>query len=251
MGFPNSMVSLIMTCIRTVSFSILINGQPTDKFQPQRGIRQGDPLSPYIFIICAEVLSGLISESQEKGLIHGISMATNAPNITHLLYADDSLLFCKASPKEALVIHNILKKYQHMSGLKVNMDKSEMVFSPNIDHITRTSFQANLPVKISNSISKLNTTLYMMFLKLLLALILVMLGEVSLKLFGLSIKVVFGKLVMGKRLEFLRIIGFPFKMVSKFYLQETFPITNLGSMIFFKTTLLTGITLSYMLFSLL
>lgn len=154
MGFPNKIVSLIMSCIKTVSFSILINGQTTDKFQPQRGIRQGDPLSPYLFIICAEILSGLINDCKDKGQIHGISVATNAPSIMHLLYADDSLLFCKAKPEEALVIHNILKKYQLMSGHKVNMDKSEMVFSPNIDQLTQANFQANLPIKINNSINK-------------------------------------------------------------------------------------------------
>jgi hypothetical protein len=137
MGFPTRCVILIMTCIRSVSFSILVNGQPTEVFYPQRGIRQGDPLSPYIFILCAEVLSGLISDSREKGQIHGISIATNAPCITHLLYADDSLLFCKAKPEEALIISNILEKYQLMSGQKVNMHKSEMVFSPNIDSATK------------------------------------------------------------------------------------------------------------------
>ena len=62
MGFPTGMINIIMQCINSVSFSILINGLPTDPFQPQRGIRQGDPLSPYIFILCAKVLSSLIAK---------------------------------------------------------------------------------------------------------------------------------------------------------------------------------------------
>jgi len=64
MGFPSKTINIIMSFIRTVSFSILINGQPTDSFYPHRGIRQRDPLSPYIFILCAEVLSSMISKSQ-------------------------------------------------------------------------------------------------------------------------------------------------------------------------------------------
>lgn len=95
-GFPPNLVKTIMLCISSVTFSVLINGQPTDPFQPKRGIRQGDPLSPYIFILCAEVLSGMIARDQINGLITGISIATNAPPISHLLYADDIILFCRA-----------------------------------------------------------------------------------------------------------------------------------------------------------
>jgi hypothetical protein len=79
MGFPLKLINTIMDCISSVSFSVLINGQPTDTFQPQRGLRQGDPLSPYIFVLCVEVLSGLIDKNQKEGHIHDISIATNAP----------------------------------------------------------------------------------------------------------------------------------------------------------------------------
>jgi len=154
MGFPPLMVSTIMNSIRSVSFSIMINGQPTEQFSPERGIRQGDPLSPYLFILCAEVLSGLITQSKNQGHLHGINIATDAPCITHLLYADDSLLFCKARPEEALTISNILTHYQNMSGQMVNLHKSDMVFSPNVTAETRALFQANLPINICNSIPK-------------------------------------------------------------------------------------------------
>lgn len=115
MGFPNKIILTIMKCIRTVTFSILINGEPIEPFQPQRGLRQGDPLSPYIYIICAEVLSRLITKAQQDGSITGISIATNAPAISHLLYADDSILFCRARPEEATTIMNILETYQDIS----------------------------------------------------------------------------------------------------------------------------------------
>lgn len=154
MGFPPNITNTIMSCITSVSFSILINGHPTDPFNPKRGIRQGDPLSPYIFILCAEVLSGLINKEQRNGHITGVAIATNAPAISHLLYADDSILFCRAKLDEATAIMNVLKTYQQASGQKVNMDKSEMIFSPNISSDFKREFHNKLPIKISSSIQK-------------------------------------------------------------------------------------------------
>jgi hypothetical protein len=97
MGIPTPMINTIMKCVTSVSFSILINGQPSREFYPQRGLRQGDPLSPYLFIICADVLSGLISQAQTTHLIHGVKIAPMASEISHLLFADDSLMFCRAN----------------------------------------------------------------------------------------------------------------------------------------------------------
>lgn len=154
MGFPSKFIQIIMNCIKTVSFSILIDGQPTDSFHPSRGLRQGDPLSPYLCIICAEVLSSLLSKAQADGLIQGIAIATNAPNISHLLYVDDNILFCRAKLSEARAIMNILQLYQEVSGQMINLDKSEMVFSPNISQDFKRRFQECLPVKISDSICK-------------------------------------------------------------------------------------------------
>ena len=154
MGFPTTIINNIMQCIRFVSFSIIVNGTPTDSFQPQRGIMQGDPLSPYIFICCTEVLFGLITKSQQDDIIHGISIATNAPSISHLLYAEDNILFCRAQPEEAHAIMSILQRYQRASGQKVNLDKLEMIFSPNISMDLKLRIHANLLIKISDSIKK-------------------------------------------------------------------------------------------------
>jgi hypothetical protein len=65
MGFPNKLIQTIMRCVTSVSFSVLINGQPSHSFNPNRGIRQGDPLSPYLFILCADVFSNMISAKQD------------------------------------------------------------------------------------------------------------------------------------------------------------------------------------------
>src|SRR4051812_33033870 len=81
MGFPAPMVNLIKSCISTVSYKVLINGQPSRTFIPERGLQQGDPLSPYLFIICGDVLSGLLKKEARERRIHGIRVARQAPVI--------------------------------------------------------------------------------------------------------------------------------------------------------------------------
>jgi len=85
MGFPSNLVKIIMKCVTTVSFSILINGQAIDAFIPQRGLRQGDPLYPYLFILCVEVLYDLLTKGQKEGSFHGIQIAPNSPYISFVL----------------------------------------------------------------------------------------------------------------------------------------------------------------------
>jgi len=96
MGFPSNLVKIIMKCVTTVSFSILINGQAIDAFIPQRGLRQGDPLYPYLFILCVEVLYDLLTKGQKEGSFHGIQIAPNSPlylicSLRMIVYSSASL----------------------------------------------------------------------------------------------------------------------------------------------------------------
>jgi hypothetical protein len=100
MGFANRWISLLMSCVRTVSYSILINGQPHGLITPSRGLRQGDPLSPYLFILCAEVLSSWLQHYSKEGLISGVPLSRGGTRIHHLFFADDCLLFSRANLKE-------------------------------------------------------------------------------------------------------------------------------------------------------
>ncbi|MCH95088.1 hypothetical protein A2U01_0016061, partial [Trifolium medium] len=154
MGFPQKLTQTIMRCVSTVSFSILVNGKPSHQFTPKRGIRQGDPLSPYLFILCVDVLSRMISHMQDKNLINGIAIANNAPKISHLFFADDSLIFCKANKEEATHLMAVLEEYQRVSGQKINLDKSEMTFCPNIQQGIKAEFQAVIPIQVTDNITK-------------------------------------------------------------------------------------------------
>ncbi|XP_019195011.1 PREDICTED: uncharacterized protein LOC109188829 [Ipomoea nil] len=96
-----------------------------------QGVAAGDPLSPYLFLICAEGLSVLLQRAQMSGLIHGCRVARGASQISHLFFADDSLLFFRADEEEAGVIKQCLGRYEELSGQKVNYHKSSVCFSRN------------------------------------------------------------------------------------------------------------------------
>ncbi|XP_019186519.1 PREDICTED: uncharacterized protein LOC109181223 [Ipomoea nil] len=131
LGFDERWIELLMMCVTTVSYSVLVNGSRTDQIIPTRGLRQGDPLSPYLFIICAEGLSILLKQAQAKGEIHGYRVTRGTPSITNLFFADDSLLFFKANIQEAGVVKRCLSEYEKMSGQAVNYHKSNIYYSKN------------------------------------------------------------------------------------------------------------------------
>jgi hypothetical protein len=100
-------------------------------FSSTRGLRQGDPLSPFLFILGAEALSRLILSEERKGNLHGIQISRNSPSISHLAYADDFFFFSKAKVNEAATFLKCLKKYEGWSGQMVNFTKSSIFFSKN------------------------------------------------------------------------------------------------------------------------
>jgi hypothetical protein len=136
LGFHSSWINWIRICISSSSFSILINGSSFGFFSPKRGLRQGDPLSHFLFILSAEVLSRLLFKEEAAGNIKGLKISKTTPAIHHLLFADDLLIFGKATPKEATCIHSCLKKYCLWSSQSINNGKSSIKFSRNINHVT-------------------------------------------------------------------------------------------------------------------
>ncbi|XP_024156142.1 uncharacterized protein LOC112164137 [Rosa chinensis] len=133
MGFDQIWINWIMGCVTTVSYSFLLNGEPRGHLIPTRGLRQGDSISPYLFLLCAEGLSRMLSYEEEQHRLHGIAIAMGAPSINHLFFADDSFVFMKAEREECARVKEILKWYEDASGQQVNFQKSKISFSKNVD----------------------------------------------------------------------------------------------------------------------
>ncbi|KAL4348938.1 hypothetical protein GQ457_17G007600 [Hibiscus cannabinus] len=144
MGFADGWIKSIMMCVTTVSFCLKINGEISDFFRPSRGLRQGDPLSPYLFLFCTQGLSAMLLKDQREGRIRGVRASQKGPRINHLLYADDCLLFIKNSEKEARRLKEVLTVYEASSGQKINVEKSSIYFSNGTSEQSKTALKSIL-----------------------------------------------------------------------------------------------------------
>ena len=128
MGFRERLINLVMGCVKIVSYFVLVNGDPYGMIFPTKGIKQGDPLSPFLFLLCTEGLNGLIKKAELQGDIHGYSLCRRGPKLTHLLFANDSLIFCRSTMEECDKVLDLLHKYEEASGQKVNRSKTSLFF---------------------------------------------------------------------------------------------------------------------------
>lgn len=109
LGFSSSFVRLIMKCVSSVRFTIHVNGELLLYFTPSCGLRQGDPISPYLFLLCAEGFTSLLKFYGGAYVDRGIRVSTQSPWINHLLFADDSLIFMKARDESAQRMNEVLR----------------------------------------------------------------------------------------------------------------------------------------------
>eukprot|EP00253_Pinus_taeda_P017898 PITA_17898 len=127
-GFSQSWIKWVLELIKSTRYSILVNGTPSTPFSPSRGIRQGDPLSPFLFVILMEGLSKLIAKRKEDGQIKGLQPIRSCPATTHQQFVDDTMLHGTPTVKEATAYRDILHLFSIASGMEINFSKSTIFF---------------------------------------------------------------------------------------------------------------------------
>lgn len=137
MGLHDILVKWMSMCMNSVNYQVIVNGERVRPIIPKRGLRQGDPLSPYLFIICVEGLSAQLKKAEARVDIHGVKLCRGALILTHLLFADDCFIFCKANMQESIKLKEILQSYEAMSEQAINFRKPE-IFSKNTSEADRS-----------------------------------------------------------------------------------------------------------------
>jgi hypothetical protein len=117
----------IKACVFCGNLSILVNGSPTKEINIQRGLKQGDPLAPFLFLLVVEGLSAAVRTAEEKNLYSGFKVGNSGVSISHLQYADDTIFLGEASAENLWSIKAILRGFELASGLKVNFGKSKVM----------------------------------------------------------------------------------------------------------------------------
>ena len=151
---PRKLIDLIMSCISSVSTSLLFNGGALEPFLPTRGIRQGDPLSPYIFIMCMDYLGKLIQERCEDKSWIPVKASRRGPAFLHLFFANDLVLFAKANMENCLVIREVLDEFCSLSRQTISEAKSRVFFSPNVDQSDREALSDILGFQSTTNLGK-------------------------------------------------------------------------------------------------
>ena len=154
MGFNEPSISWTMTSVTSVSYSFLINDGLQGRVIPSRGLHQGDPLSPYLFILCTEVLSGMCMKAQEVGLIPGVRVARNSPPINHLLFVDDTMFFTRSDHASCSNLLALLARYEKASGQCISLNKSAITFFSKTPMLAKDRVKLSLGIKKEGGIGK-------------------------------------------------------------------------------------------------
>ncbi|RVW63734.1 LINE-1 retrotransposable element ORF2 protein [Vitis vinifera] len=137
-GFSPKWRKWMSGCLSSVSYAVLVNGSAKGWVKASRGLRQGDPLSPFLFTLVADVLSRMLLRAEERNMLEGFRVGRNRTRVSHLQFADDTIFFSNTREEDLQTLKSLLLAFGHISGLKVNLDKSN-IYGINLDqaHISR------------------------------------------------------------------------------------------------------------------
>lgn len=153
-NLPELWVKWIMQCVEGPSMTLLWNGEKTNSFRPARGLRQGDPLSPYLFVLCLERLCHQIDRAVGLKEWKPISLSRGRPKISHICFADDLILFAEASVAQIRVIRRVLERFCVASGQKVSLEKSKIFFSENVHRDLEQLISVESGIKSTKDLGK-------------------------------------------------------------------------------------------------
>ena len=138
LGFGSRRMEWIWRCISTAKFSVLVNGVPAGFFSSSKGLCQGDPLSPYHFVLGMEVLSALIRRAVDGGFISGCRIRGRGRmemNVSHILFADDTIILCEAKKEHLTFLSWILAWFEAAFDLRINLAKSVLILVGEVEEI--------------------------------------------------------------------------------------------------------------------
>ena len=153
-GFPQNITNLIMSYISTTTTALLFNGSKLEAFQPSRGIRQGDPISPYLFLLCMEFLGALITSMCKERRWEKMQASRHGSSFSHVFFANDLMLFAKADQKNCEAVIEVLDNLCNFAGQKVNSGKFEILFSPDVTRRRKRYICRKLGMNATNNLGR-------------------------------------------------------------------------------------------------
>lgn len=125
-GYGERWRSWIRGCLASCNMSVIVNGKPRKSFKASRGLRQGDPLSPFLFILVADVLGRMVDRVKEAGLFKGLHTSRDRISATHLQFADDTIFFSMGDESQMVSFFSVVRLFRVLLGLRVNLEKSSV-----------------------------------------------------------------------------------------------------------------------------